>query len=582
MIKRGLLLLILSCALRVTGALATYPQNSGAPAASSSAEFDKLVDRYFDSYYQYHPTPATEAGFHQYDSKLEDYSRARINAEIDTLEKQQREFDQFPKSHLSEEEPGDFAVLDSHIKARLLELQRVQSWRKDPDFYTQTATYSIFLIMKRNFASQEDRLRFVIAREQQMPGFFQQARVNLRNPPHVYSEIALQQLPDTIGFFRNDVPAAFTEVKDQQLIGDFKSSNASAIKTLESYQTFLKTRLLAVSRGDFRIGAENYRQKLLFEEMVDIPLEQLLQIGYADLHRNQQRLKEVAAQIDAKQRPQEVLGALEKDHPASDQLLQTFRDKLEGLRQFIEQRRIITVPSQILPTVEETPPFERALTTASMDTPGAYETKATEAMFNVTLPEPNWKPERVEQWMEGFNRGTITSTAIHEVYPGHYVQFLWIKQAPSKTRKLLYAASNAEGWAHYCEQMMLDEGYGGGDAKLRIGQLQDALLRDARFIAGIEMHTGKKTLQQVKDFFVKEGYQVPAVADVEAKRGTSDPTYLVYTLGKLQIMKLREDCRKLQGDEFVLQKFHDRFMQQGSIPLKIIRRAMLGNDSPTL
>jgi uncharacterized protein (DUF885 family) len=582
MIKPKLLFLTLCSALLLVVALARHAQTSNAQAATSSADFDRLVDQYFDSFYQYHPTPATEAGFHQYDKKLEDYSHGNIDAEINTLQKQESDFAQFPRTSLSEEEAGDFEVIDSNIKARLLELQHVQSWRKDPDFYTQTATYSIFLIMKRNFASQEDRVHSVIAREQQMPGFFQQGRINLQNPPHIYTEIALQQLPDTIGFFRKDVPAAFAEVKDQKLIADFKASNASAIKTLESYQTFLKTRLLPASRGDFRIGAENYRQKLRFEELVDIPLEQLLQIGYADLHQNQQRLKEVAAQIDPKHTPQQVLGSLEKDHPAADQLLQTFRDKLEGLRQFIEQKNIITIPSQILPIVEETPAFERALTTASMDTPGAYESKATEALFNVTLPESNWKPERVEQWMEGFNRGTITSTAIHEVYPGHYVQFLWIKQAPSKTRKLLYAASNAEGWAHYCEQMMLDEGYGNGDPKLRLGQLQDALLRDARFIAGIEMHTGKKTLEQAKDFFVKEGYQVPAVADVEAKRGTSDPTYLVYTLGKLQIMKLREDYRKLQGDKFSLLEFHDRFMQQGSIPLKIIRKAMLGNDSPTL
>jgi uncharacterized protein (DUF885 family) len=217
-----------------------------------------------------------------------------------------------------------------------------------------------------------------------------------------------------------------------------------------------------------------------------------------------------------------------------------------------------------------------------MDTPGAYEDKATEAMFNVTIADMTWKPQRIEEWMQGFNRGTIISTAVHEVYPGHYTQFLWVKQAPSKVRKLLYCGTNAEGWAHYTEQMILDEGYGNGDPKLRMGQLQDALLRDARFIEGIEMHTGKTTLEQANKFFVDEGYQTAPVADVESKRGTSDPTYLVYTVGKLQIMKLREDYRKQQGDKFSLQDFHDKFMLQGAVPLKIIRKAMLGNDSPTL
>ena len=185
-------------------------------------------------------------------------------------------------------------------------------------------------------------------------------------------------------------------------------------------------------------------------------------------------------------------------------------------------------------------------------------------------------------WMQSFSRGTIASTAIHEVYPGHYTQFLWLHAAPSKTRKLLYSNTNAEGWAHYGEQMMLDEGYGNNDPELRLGQLIDALLRDARFIAGIQMHTGKMTLEQAQDFFINEGFQVPPVAEEEAKRGTSDPTYLYYTLGKLQILKLRDDYRKLHGGEFNLREFHDRFMRQGSVPMKIIRKSMLGQDSPTL
>src|SRR5579864_9792187 len=183
--------------------------------------------------------------------------------------------------------------------------------------------------------------------------------------------------------------------------------------------------------------------------------------------------------------------------------------------------------------------------------------------------------------MHSFNRGTILSTAIHEAYPGHYVQFLWMQHVNSRVRKLLGASSNAEGWAHYCEQMILDEGFS-NDPKMRLGQLQDALLRDARYIVGIEMHTGNMTLDQAKQFFVQEGFQTAAVADVETKRGTSDPTYLMYTLGKLQILKLREDYRKMRGNDFSLQEFHDRLMQQGGVPLKIIRKAMLGNDSPTL
>jgi uncharacterized protein (DUF885 family) len=244
------------------------------------------------------------------------------------------------------------------------------------------------------------------------------------------------------------------------------------------------------------------------------------------------------------------------------------------------------------PIVEETPPFMRALTFASMDTPGPYEHVAKEAFFNVTVPEPNWPQKQVEEWLQGFNRGTIISTAIHEVYPGHYVQFLWVPRAPSKVRKLIGCGSNAEGWAHYTEQMMLDEGYGRTPGvpedkdvkflKLRIGQLQDALLRDARYIVGVRMHTGQMSFDEGVKFFETEGMQTHAVSERETKRGTSDPTYLVYTLGKLEIMKLRADMKKKLGTGFNLERFHDNFLQQGFPPVKIIREQMLGDTSPVL
>ncbi|MBV9608005.1 MAG: DUF885 domain-containing protein, partial [Acidobacteria bacterium] len=361
----------------------------------------------------------------------------------------------------------------------------------------------------------------------------------------------------------------------------------------QNYEKWLRNELLPRSNGDFRIGAENYRKKLLYDEMVDTPLEDLLKVGYENLHQNQQRFKEVAAQIDPNKTPQQLLEELQKDYPPPDKLLQTVRDTLGDLRSFIVKKEIVDIPSPVSPIVEETPPFMRALSFASMDTPGPYEHIAKEAFFNVTLPPANLKPDQVAEFMAQFNYNTLVSVETHEAFPGHYVQFLWVQHAPSKVRKLLGSASNSEGWAHYCEQMMLDEGYGqDGTAtaikedkkalKLRLGQIQDALLRNARFIAGIQMHTGNMSLEQAADFFVKEGYQSRTVGETEAKRGTSDPTYLVYTLGKLEILKLREDYKKKLGSKFNLKDFHDGFLKQGFPPVKIIRRAMLGDDSPVL
>jgi uncharacterized protein (DUF885 family) len=552
-------------------------------AQSRDADFAKLADRYFDEIvFRYDPVSGTQAGFHQYDRQLPDGSKAEIQSEIALLHRFEDELAKFAPQGLSAGVAADRELVLAQVRGQLLSLETIRMWEKNPDIYSSGASSAIFTIMSRKFAPSGERLQSAIAREKLIPRLFESARQNLNNPPRVYTEVALEQLPGIVSFFQSDVPAAFKQVTDAALLAEFRKSNQAVIDALHSYETWMKSDLLPRSKGDFRIGAENYRKKLLYDEMVDTPLDRLLAIGYADLHGNQAEFKRVAAKIDPKRKPEEILAELEKEHPTGDRLLPTFRDVLGGLRSFVETKRIVTIPSPVPPIVEETPPFMRALTTASMDTPGPYEKVAKEAFFNVTLPEKSWSKQQIEEYLEGFNRGTIISTAVHEVYPGHYTQFLWIASAPTKVRRLIGCSSNAEGWAHYSEQMMLDEGYGNGDPKLRLGQLQDALLRDARFIAGIEMHTGKMTMEQAVEFFVKEGYQVRPVAEKEAKRGTSDPTYLVYTLGKLEIIKLREDYRKIKGPQYNLKGFHDAFLAQGFPPIRIVRRALLGNDSPAL
>lgn len=556
---------------------------SAALAQAQQPNWDGLVDRFFDqAYFPFNPSSGTSAGFHQYDTKLEDFSRDSIRKQATVLHQFETEFQNFPSARLNAEQAGDREIVLGTIRSKLLDLESIRQWETNPDNYSSTASNAVFVIMSRKFASEDDRLKSVIARERLMPVLFAEARANLQNPPRIFTEVALEQLPGIISFFRKDVPLAFNEVKDRALNDQFHQTNAAVIRELQSYETFLKSDLLPRSKGDFRLGAENYRKKLLYDEMVDIPLDRLLQIGYTNLRQNQQAFRDTAKKIDPNKTPQQILEELQKDHPPADKLLEAFRNTLGGLRDYITQHHIVTIPSPVLPIVEETPPFMRALTFASMDTPGPYEKVAKEAFFNVTLAEKSWTPQHIEEHMEGFNRGVIVSISTHEAYPGHYVQFLWVQSAPSKVRKLLGANSNAEGWAHYCEQMMMDEGYGGGDLKLRLGQLQDALLRDARYIVGLQMHTGKMTFDQGVDFFVKEGMQTRSTAEVETKRGTSDPTYLYYTLGKLEILKLREDYRKMKGPSFNLQEFHNSFLKQGFPPIKIVRRAMLGNDSPVL
>ena len=561
------------------------------PGGDANAAFMRLADEFFDHYYfPTNPTTATLSGIHDYDTRLEDFSRAAIDRQIATLKDYLHRVEAVDVKTLDEQTRGDRELVLNYIRGTLLTLETIKPWQKNPDSYSSGITNSAFSILERKFASPDDRLRDLIAREKLMPGVLQQARANLAHPPKIYTQIALQQLPGSTDFFARDVPAAFAEVKDKVLNDAFARANAAVVKALKNYRAWLKKTLLAQSDGDFRLGAETYRKKLAFDEMVDTPLDRLLEIDTENMRRNQAEFARVAKELEPGKSAKEVLAEMAADHPAPDKLLETFKGTFDGLIAFIKNRHIITIPSEVRPILEETPPFMRAITFASMDTPGPYETVAKEAYFNVTLPEAGWDRKHVDEFMAQFSYPVISAIATHEAYPGHYVQFLWMQNVHDRVRRLLGCSSNAEGWAHYSEQMMLDEGLAQAvypnDARqqklLRLGQLQDALLRNARFIVGIKLHTGAFTFDQGVDFFVNEGYQSRAVGDVETKRGTADPTYLYYTLGKLQILKLRADLEAKQGKAFNLQQFHDAFMQQGFAPIRIVRRAMLGDESPTL
>lgn len=545
-------------------------------AQTASSPFDSLVDHYFDDYFRLNPTQATGSGFHQpYDRQLEDLSARGIQQRVDLSHKYLIEFEKQPVS-------DERDLMIAHLKGDLLTWIDIHPQTTNPDFYSSGMTASIFGLISRNFAPLEDRLKSVISREQQVPQVLNDARTQLQNPPKIYTEVALEQLPGNISFFNEDVPKAFANVTDKKLLEQFKKVNDTVIGSLKSYQTWLKSDLLPRSHGDFKIGADNFHKALMYQEMVDTPLDRLLEIGYANLHANQAALRETAKKIDPSKTPEEIADRLAKDYPKPDQLLQAFRNTFGGLVSFIQSQHIIELPPAPAPTLEETPPFMRALTTASMDTPGPYEKVAKKALFNVTLPEKNWKAERTDEFMQAFNRGTIISTAIHEAYPGHFTQLMWFREVPSKVRKLVWANTNVEGWAHYTEQMMLDEGYGNGSPELRMGQLKDALLRNCRYIVGLQMHTGKMTFDQGVEFFMKEGLMTRAYAELETKRGTSDPLYMYYTLGKLQILKLRDDYRKKMGASYSLAQFHNEFLKQGGVPIKIIRHSMLGEFSSGL
>jgi len=563
--------------------IASFAFGKEAKPSKSASAWDKLADDFLSQlYYKFNPTSGTADGLHEYDAKLEGYSKADVDQRIAAYKAFKTKVEAEDAKSLDYDRQVDRDLVLGYINSRLLSLEEIRGWEKNPDPYQSGITNSIFVIMARKYAPQAERLKAVIAREKQMPAVFAAARANLKNPPKIYTEIALQQTPGIVSFFEKDVPLAFNEVKDTKLNAEFKASNAAVIAALKDYQTWMKQDLLPRSNGSFAIGADNYHKKLLYDEDVDIPLDRLLEIGMADLHKNQQWFKETAAQIDPSRDPQEILKDMQKDHPEPAKLLNAYADLLGGLRSYIAEHKIMTIPSNDQPTMEETPPFARATTFASMDTPGPFEKVAKESFFNVTLPEPTWSKEEVEEHMAGNSRPVMLAVAVHEVWPGHFMQHVWTPLFPTKIRKVLGVNTSTEGWAHYTEQMMLDEHVAKDDPKMRLGQLQDALLRDARYIVGIKMHTQGMTTDEAINFFVNEGYQTRSIGSRETKRGTADPTYLVYTLGKLQIMKLREDYKAKMGDKFSLQEFHDNFMKHGFLPIKQVRRDMMGDDSPVL
>ncbi|MEN3340544.1 MAG: hypothetical protein V7647_4220 [Acidobacteriota bacterium] len=552
-------------------------QSAPSAAASKDAAFTSVAHDYLEDLYQRQPTQATYLGIHKYDDRLENYSREAVTAAVAAARGFRDRVSAIDPASLNADNQLDRVQLLHAIDSRLLTLEVVRPWARDADAYSSGVTNTAYIMIKREFAPAPDRLRKLIAREKAMPAVLTEARKNLENVPRIYTQIAIDQLDGNREFFRKAVPEAFTAVTDQTLLAEFKTTNDAVIAALADYKAWLQNDLLKRSTGEFAFGEDTYRKKLSADEMIEVPLDTLLATAEADLKKNQAAFAEAAKLIDAARTPAQVLAEIELDHPPAARLLETTQAELDSIGRFMADHHIVTVPKASPARVQETPPFLRATTTASMDIPGPFETVADEAYYNMTLPDPKWSKKETDEFMREWYYALITNVSVHEVWPGHYLQFLYARNFPSDVRKVFGANSNSEGWAHYCEQMVIDEGFHAGDPKFRLAQLQDALLRDARFVVGIRMHTRGMTMPEAEAFFVKEAYQPAPTARAETKRGTSDATYGYYTMGKLMILKLREDYKAKMGAQYSLQRFHDSFIKLGPLPIPLIRKAMLGD-----
>ncbi|MGC8785294.1 MAG: DUF885 domain-containing protein [Armatimonadota bacterium] len=549
---------------------------------SWNERWDALADRMANMTLERYPEMATFLGVHTYDHHVYDYSEPARDAEIRALYHFLREIQSIPREQLTPERAMDHALAEGEIRHRLIDLESWRSWTHDPDTPNSIVVGGAFALAKRSFAPPEERLKAVIARLKQAPTVFAHARQQLTEPARVPTEIAIQQVRATVGFFERSLPAAFREVQHTALWNEFESVNRQVIDTYHAYATWLEEEVLPRAEHPFAIGERHYSLRLQWGEGVQLPLERLIQIGKAELQRLQEEFTTTAARIDPHRSPREVFDDLAKDHPSAEELIPFVQQMLEELRQFCIDREVVTIPSDVRCKVEETPEFMRELTFASMDTPGPFEEVATEAFYNVTLPSPDWSPEDVEGHLRAFNRYNLTAISIHEAYPGHYVQFLWLKHAPTRLRKIFGSYSNAEGWAHYCEELFMELGYKADDPRYRLAQLHEALLRACRYVAGFGMHTQDMSIEEAKQLFVEQGHMEPINAEREAKRGTVDPMYCNYTLGKLLLLKLREDLKRKQGSAFSLRRFHDEYLRAGFPPIPLLREQMLGDRDEVL
>ncbi len=576
--KRLLLLAVLALALLPTLTPAAEEQD---------AEFEKVAEEYIKGWLSAHPIAATSLGFHEYDGRINDFTRLSIDAELSRLKRFDERLKRFDLGKLSAKTGIELRLLQCAVRKDLFEAQDMGAFENNPMTYAQVMDVSVYI--KRNFAALEDRVRSIVAIQNQASNIIIAAKTNLAPVlPRPYVELAVEIARGQADFMKKELVEALKDLKDPRLQAAFQMSNRKAIMALSDFANWLEKEKLPKATAPWALGEEKYRRMLAGTELVELAPAQVLEIGLAELKREQAAFAEAGQIIDPSKPAPEVFKDIQKDHPTAENLISDTAKNLDAIRQFVIDRELVTMPSKVRAEVKETPQFARATSFASMDTPGPFEKKATEAYYYVTPTEKEWPPEQKEEWLTAFNYYTTDDVSIHECYPGHYTQFLHLNaSSASKLAKIFSSYAYVEGWAHYAEKMMLDEGFGRSKnaapsedevkraAKYRMAQADEALLRLCRLCVSIKMHTEGMSIDDGAKFFQENCYYEAKPSRSEAMRGTFDPGYLNYTLGKLQILKLREDYKAQEGDKFSLKKFHDTMLDNGMPPIRLLREIML-------
>jgi uncharacterized protein (DUF885 family) len=561
----------------------TQSSASGTAAPDLEARFNRLADDFIGGYLAWEPETGTGLGLHEYDGRVSDLGSASLAAEHTRLQRFAREFAAVDHAALSAVARLRCRLIEGAIRDELFSFDGTQ------DFTTNPMTYAgpdLSTYIKRDFAPLPQRVRSIIAIERAVPKNLADARANLIGSlPKPYIELAIDIANGNAEFLANDLVAALKDLSDPALKAEFTAANHRAIAELHGFSEWLAKERLPQAHTHYALGREKFQQMLRAGEMIDLPPEKILEIGLLELQREQAAFAAAARVVDPTRPARSVFKAIQREHPTDASPIPDVRTHLESIRQFVIDHDLITIPSAVRPSVEETPQFARSTSFASMDSPGPFETRATEAFYYVTPTEPGWTPQQREEWLTAFNYYTIDVVTIHEVYPGHYVQFLNLNASKvGRVEKIFGSRVFTEGWAHYCEQMLLDEGFGSdGDpvraAKYRLAQSDEALLRICRLCVSIKMHCLGMSLDEATKFFEDNCYYEPKPARQEALRGTYDPGYYCYALGKLQILKLRRDWQAQEGAGYSLKRFNDEMVSHGMPPIRLLREMMLRNPA---
>ncbi|MCH8065896.1 MAG: DUF885 domain-containing protein [Chloroflexi bacterium] len=543
----------------------------------AESQFATVADEWMAAVLEHRPEAATRLGVHDHDAQLGDRSRSSVERWAARLRGVLAKLEGIDAARLAERERPDYELLRRLLQWELVTIDDLETWRRSPGGYLGAIGGGCNGLIIRDFAPLAERVESLTSRLRQAPEVLDQAKANLSDCPRVHVETAIEQAAGLRVLFQRDLPEAVAGVEDAGLQSQFAEANEAATAAMAAFAGWLQDELLPRSDGDFRYGEKRFRQLLSYADFVDRPLDELERRGKDDLRATQERLAELAGQIDSSKTTAEVVDSISREHPAPERLVPDTADLLEELRQFSIDQGMGSMPTEVRIEVTETPAFSRSTVQAACSTPGAFEEKAQEAYYYVTPPDASWPAERTEAYLKFFNRYSLPGITAHEAYPGHYVHISWLRKVKERLPHFLLTTTAVEGWAHYIEQVLVEAGYGDGDPRYEIMQLREALLRLCRYLVSFGLHTQDWDIDESIAFFEREGYATRPIAEREARRGVMGPQYYAYTLGKHEILSLREKLKAKQGAAYDQLAFHDAFMKL-PYPVSVIEKMLLSEE----